>query len=236
MSATQYDIPNISIDVVPLFLNKQDSRLYVVLGRRQFEPFLNEFALPGVLLKADERLDDAARRALRAKAFFLNNDIDAVLDLGTFDNPDRDPRGATVSIAKIATVGKAFAPNNSNSVRVVPIDDIAGDDAKVTLPFDHNNIILHAAVAVSEKLMRNREFTHALLGAEFSTSNIRGVLEQIGQIAEVEVQADFSNLSRALKATGWLERADGLTSDDSTVDSYSYTTGQGRPSARWSWV
>jgi len=225
MSSIQYEIPNISVDVVPIYLDVPNAKINVILGRRQYEPYNNEFALPGVLLTPAERLNEAAARALTRKAFIIHDDLSLLTDLGTFDNPDRDPRGATVSIAKVAVISHTFPPQNSNSVKVIPIDE-ASEASKHKLPFDHNNIIRHAAELVSEKLLHSKDFTRALLGESFTTSSIRGVFDQLATIIpQSDIQVDFSNLGRVLKNSGWVRQ---------TEDTYS--TGRGRPSRRWTWV
>jgi len=225
MSSLQYEIPNISVDVVPLYLDVPNSKINIILGRRQYEPYNSEFALPGVLLTPNERLDEAAQRALTRKAYIIHSDLSLLADLGTFDNPDRDPRGATVSIAKIAIINNLLPPQNSTSVKLLPID-IASDPAQHKLPFDHNNIVKHAADLVSQKLLHSKEFTHALLGDSFTTSSIRGVLDQLATvIPQSDIQVDFSNLGRVLKNSGWVKQ---------TEDTYS--TGRGRPSRRWTWL
>lgn len=78
-------MPNISIDVVPFTI--VDNVVGVMLGKRLFEPFLNEFALPGVLLLQDERIDEAAYRALNVKLSTPMSRVKFLSDAGVFDNP-----------------------------------------------------------------------------------------------------------------------------------------------------
>lgn len=213
MSENQYDIPNISVDVVPIIVDPVTNKLGVIVARRAYEPSQGEFALPGVLLDGPERLNEAAYRALAAKVDIGQDQVVGLFDLGTFDNPDRDPRGATVSIAKIAIINPNALAEGTHAnflpeLRAIPLDTVSGFEATERLPFDHNTIIHYAAEMVSEKLMHSKEFTRALLGEQFTTKTIRVILEQLGTIIpDGDIQSDFSNLGRVLKNSGWVQPA-----------------------------
>ena len=73
----------------------------VLLVKREDAAFAGKWSFPGVLVRAAETFDGAARRALRTKA-----GLDAagwyLEQLGTFGNPERDSRGRVVSVAHLA--------------------------------------------------------------------------------------------------------------------------------------
>lgn len=252
MTDKQYELPNISVDVVPIRVNLDTNKLEVFLGRRIFEPFLNEYALPGVLLSPHERLDEAALRALSEKTKVSANSVEAIFDLGTFDNPDRDPRGATVAIAKLALINSA-AVSHKDATLCVPIDELAADTVK--LPFDHNTIIRAAVVMFGEKFLSSKSFTKSVLGERFTTKTVRGIMDQLGSIAsDVDHSYDPSNLTRQLKSTGWVSVVNeagvvvadgGYSIASSSVAGASYgvsgvrsltaTSSRGRPSRTWNW-
>jgi 8-oxo-dGTP diphosphatase len=225
---TEYELPNISVDVVPVILNSATGTLEVVLGKRIFAPNLGEFALPGVLLTPHERLDEAAYRALEKKLGVQKADVVELIDLGTFDNPDRDPRGATVAIAKLAVITQVPAADNVTSV---PIEKAANDS--YALPFDHNSIVLAASNLIAEKMLFNKAITKAILGDTFTTKTLRNVLVQLQDTENGEnVIFDASNLTRQLKGTKWVE----MVADKETITSLSVTTSRGRPSRVWTWL
>lgn len=225
---TDYELPNISVDVVPVILNAETGTLEVVLGKRIFTPNLGEFALPGVLLTPHERLDEAAYRALEKKLGVEKSAVVALIDLGTFDNPDRDPRGATVSIAKLAVI--TAVPEADNVTRV-SIEKVANDTYE--LPFDHNSIVLAAANLLAEKMLFNKAVTKAVLGDTFSTKTLRTVLVQLQDTDNGEnVIFDASNLTRQLKGTKWVE----MVEDKGTITSLTASTSRGRPSRVWTWL
>lgn len=226
---TDYELPNISVDVVPVMINPSTGKLEVVLGKRIYAPNLGEFALPGVLLTPHERLDEAARRALLAKLGVELSEVVQVIDLGTFDNPDRDPRGATVSIAKLAVVSRI--PEGA-TVTSIPIEEIASND--FALPFDHNSIVMAASHLLAEKMLSNKTITRAVLGEVFSTKTLRNILSQLQASNEGDgVIYDASNLTRQLKGTNWVEMVDGSEAELSLSGT---ATGRGRPPRVWTWL
>src|SRR2546430_16959129 len=73
----------------------------VLLVKREDAAFAGKWSFPGVLVRADETFDGAARRALQTKA-----GLDAahwyLEQLGPFGAPDRDSRGRVASVAHLA--------------------------------------------------------------------------------------------------------------------------------------
>ena len=98
-----WEPPRILLAVDLVILTLRGGRLHVLLVRRGIEPFIGQAALPGGFL-ADEREDilAAARRELREEAGLT--DIPHLEHLGTYGDPDRDPRGRVVSVAQLAIV------------------------------------------------------------------------------------------------------------------------------------
>src|SRR5918912_3242323 len=89
--------PVLEVDVVAFAI--RGGRLHVLLVRRAADPFAGFWALPGARILPDERLADAARRALAERTGL---DVAYLEQLYTFDDPGRDPRGRTVSVAYFA--------------------------------------------------------------------------------------------------------------------------------------
>lgn len=214
------DQPLISIDVVAVRYEPGRQALQVWLGRRVFEPYIDEFALPGVLLR-HERIADAAQRALTTKLGAQPPHTLWLGDVGVFDNPDRDPRGPTLSISKFAVLSGAYTPEPGRHTAV----DLT---SARRLPFDHDHIVDRAAAVLAEKLWSEKLVAQALLGGRFSTRDVAGIQRQLlerGSPTDPPT-IDAANLLRHLKKTGWVRRVDTGTS----------TKAGGRPPTVWEWV
>ncbi len=211
--------PLVSIDVVPFRYDAARGQLLVTLGARLFEPFKGALALPGVLL-GHERVDDAARRALRTKVGVEGAPV--LRDVGVFDNPDRDPRGPTLSITKLAAVAPP-SPAEHLTVAQRPVEEARG------LPFDHDAIVRRAAVALSEKLWADKDLTRSLMGESFTSRDALMVQRRLNQVVGPDHEADLnaSNMQRRIRSTGWVRRA-GTASSSSAKG--------GRPPVTWAWI
>lgn len=213
-----YEQPLISVDVVPLQLDRQTGCVTVVLGERIFEPFLGQLALPGVLLQ-HELAREAATRALREKTGI---DVEAVTiaDTGVFDNPDRDPRGPTLSIAHLAVLDPSTVAGGRG--RVVPLTEAAG------LPFDHDSIVKAAAKTLLDSLWQDAALTRQLLGATFSSRDAGNAQRSLEDVVHGEpVTRDAANLGRKLANSDWVAR---------TEDTGAISPAGGRPPAMWRWL
>ncbi|NEW76456.1 NUDIX domain-containing protein [Streptomyces rhizosphaericus] len=109
----------------------------VLLIERGWDPFEGAYALPGGHVDPGETSRQAAARELAEETGVHVKPAD-LRQIGTFDRPDRDPRGRYVTVAYLA---------------VVPVGTpiVAGDDARTarwwplqalpTLAFDHDEIL-----------------------------------------------------------------------------------------------
>lgn len=210
--------PLISVDVVPLQLDRDSGEINVVLGRRLFEPFIHELALPGVLL-THELVKEAASRALREKVSVDVSEA-AVLDAGVFDNPDRDPRGPTLAIAHAAVL----APGATIGERGVPtpLQNVSG------LPFDHDSIVRAGAAALLAALWRDKDITRQALGETFSSRDA-GCLQRAltTRVDGAPAELDAANLARRIAKSGWVQRL---------PDTGKPAASGGRPPAMWKWL
>src|SRR5258708_693407 len=93
--------PIATVDLVIFIL--PDTGLEVLLMRRDADPFLGCWALPGGWIHADEDadLEAAARRVLRDKTGVETPYLE---QLQSFGGASRDPRGWIVSVAYVALV------------------------------------------------------------------------------------------------------------------------------------
>lgn len=210
MMRTMPTQPLVSIDAVPLVVH--EGQLCVVTGLRIFEPFIGQAALPGVLLNANERLEEAVKRALRSKTGI--NGYRIILHTAVFDDFERDERGPTLSIAHLVILEQV--PEN-DSVRVYPLSQLP------MLPFDHNQIISQACAVLLDSLWVNAELTRALLGENFTTADVVARMKELAAAAG-RAEPVVNNVGRALSSNKSIRKLDAVPQ------------GTGRPPASWRWV
>lgn len=205
------DQPLVSVDVVALAW--RHDALQVLLARRQSEPYLGDLALPGVLLRPGERVQQAAYRALESKGDVRPLQVAWMGPGSFFDESNRDPRGATISL----TMAAVLAPS-VQWVHGAVLQDPG--DAALRLPFDHETILSSTLQnVVAANLWRDTEMTRAILGPRFLTTSVEALHQRL------DVSLGRGNLVRWLSGRPDLER-DQIGEGPGVV---------GRPSARWKW-
>jgi len=126
--------PAVTTDVVAV-RGPSDSR-EVLLVLRAHEPYAGRWALPGGFVDEGERLEDAARRELLEETAVAHEV--ALVHVGAYGDPGRDPRGWTVSVVFLARL--------EDDVAVRGGDDAAeaawfAEGALPPLAFDHDEIV-----------------------------------------------------------------------------------------------
>jgi 8-oxo-dGTP diphosphatase len=146
-----YDYPRPSV-AVDLVLASKEAAPRVLLIRRKHEPFAGCWALPGGFIEMDESLEESARRELREETGL---DTGALIPLGVYGDPGRDPRGRTISVVYLAQV-------NPKTLRPRAADDAADVDwfalsRPPKLAFDHAKILADARRTLKERNARKRK-------------------------------------------------------------------------------
>jgi 8-oxo-dGTP diphosphatase len=199
-----YPHPSVTVDVI--IFNLRDGDLQVLLVRRRNPPFQNMWAIPGGFVHIEESLEAAALRELDEETGLRDVYLE---QLYTFGDPDRDPRGRTITVTYFALV-----PGTAARLR-------AGDDAAEArwwsvydlppLAFDHADILAYALQRLRYKL----EYTAVgfeLLPEPFTLSELQAAYEVI--LGET---LDKRNFRRKIISAGVIEETGG------------YRTGEGRP-------
>jgi 8-oxo-dGTP diphosphatase len=144
----------IAVDVVLFTVNLDEAierAWQVLLVKREDTAFAGKWSFPGVLVRAEETFDRAARRALQTKA-----GLDAagwyLEQLGTFGTPNRDSRGRVVSVAHLAlerSDGLTLAPGHDiMRAEWVPVRGLPAE----SLAFDHADMLRFAMNRAQSKL------------------------------------------------------------------------------------
>jgi len=132
-----YPRPSVTVDIV-IITDEQDP--HVLLIRRKNEPFRGKWAIPGGFVDMDEALAAAARRELREETGIRAPR--RLEQLHTFGDPDRDPRGRTISVAYIAVVdARKIKPQAADDAAEVGWHRLMRPPA---LAFDHGRILAEA--------------------------------------------------------------------------------------------
>jgi 8-oxo-dGTP diphosphatase len=132
------------VDVV--LFTRSSNRVEVLLIKRAGDPFKGLWALPGGFVDEDESLEEAAARELLEETGLSRIRLEQI---GAFGDPDRDPRGHTVSVVFAALLKHRVLPR-------------AGDDASAAdwhsarrppdLAFDHKKILNVALKRMARRL------------------------------------------------------------------------------------
>jgi len=88
---------NVAVDLV--IFTVREGALQVLLIERGVPPFKGQWALPGGFILERETLEEAARRELEEETGLRDVYLEQLYTLG---DPDRDPRGRTISVAYYA--------------------------------------------------------------------------------------------------------------------------------------
>ncbi|MGN0678027.1 MAG: radical SAM protein [Oscillospiraceae bacterium] len=100
-----YDRPSVAADIAAFAIRTNDednyrkdssAKLSLLLIKRGEHPFMNKWALPGGFLRPDETIEECALREITEET---NVTPSAILPVGVFSKPNRDPRGRIISNA-----------------------------------------------------------------------------------------------------------------------------------------
>ncbi len=197
---------NVSVDVLTLRYNQQARHVEIAVAARQSEPYIGQLALPGVTLWEGERLADAARRSVHDK---LGAEVKDLGQLTVFDEPTRDPRGFTLSVAMWAVV----TGDAGDHVVWANLEDVP------PLAFDHDQIVEFCRPLLVERLWRDLAFTRALTGPTFPVSAAVAITRSL-----TGASPDRGNLNRRLASVKGLG-----------VSHKKVVLGRGRPGSLWEW-
>jgi 8-oxo-dGTP diphosphatase len=135
--------PALTVDIV---LATRDIQSNVLLIKRKVKPFEGHWAIPGGFVEEGETLAEAARRELKEET---GQTIGELEQLYTAGDPDRDPRGWTVSVVYLVRVNardvKPKAGDDAKQVKWFPLDDLP------PLAFDHARILERAKARLVER-------------------------------------------------------------------------------------
>ena len=165
-----YPRPAVAVDCVVFGLNQTDC-LQVLLIQRRLSPFAGQWALPGGFVRPEEALEQAARRELQeetgVRGLFLQQ-------LRAYGQPQRDPRGHTVTVAFYALVNlwgyQIKAATDAKQAHWLPMGQLP------VLAFDHIEIV-QDAIATLRASIRHRPIGFELLPPKFTLTQLQRLYE-----------------------------------------------------------
>jgi ADP-ribose pyrophosphatase YjhB (NUDIX family) len=190
----------VGVDNVIFSVDTSQNRLLVLLVMRRQEPFLDQWSLPGTLVRQGESLEDAAYRILAEKIRVKNLYLE---QLYTFGGPNRDPREAMrgygvryLSVSYFALVRFYEAQLIADSVSGIawyPVKQVP------QLAFDHNQILSYGHRRLRNKLEYS-PIAFEVLPELFTLND----LFQLYSTVLGENFADYSNFRARLLKLGFL--------------------------------
>ncbi|UCG69816.1 MAG: NUDIX domain-containing protein [Thermoplasmata archaeon] len=120
--------PSLTVDGIIIHENK------LVLIKRANPPFKGKYALPGGFVEYNEKVEEAAVREIKEETGFIT-EIKGIV--GVYSDPNRDPRGHTVSVVFELNVkgGKMKSGSDAKEAKLFSLDKIP------SLAFDHDVIV-----------------------------------------------------------------------------------------------
>ena len=131
-------------DVMPFLMKYKSSKLTVdgvilkdnkiLLIKRENQPFKGKWALPGGFIEYGEKTEDAVLREVLEETGLETKINDLV---GVYSDPNRDPRGHTVTIVYLLNVcgGCLSGGDDASEVKFFNLDKLP------ELSFDHYTVI-----------------------------------------------------------------------------------------------
>ncbi|EIK98194.1 hypothetical protein PMM47T1_02984 [Pseudomonas sp. M47T1] len=186
-----------SVDIVALRLTAPQ-RLELLLIRRAREPFIEQWALPGVLVNgrcADASLDAAAARALDEKARVAPPHLEQVATVGS---ASRDPRGWSMSTIYLALLCPTTGLEGDD-LRFIDLDEVL--EGRQPLPFDHAALVAQAYARLTAKAVYTALPLH-LLQPRFTVTEALAAFEAcLGQAVQ---HTTLRGRLERMKEKGWI--------------------------------
>ncbi|MBX2863739.1 MAG: NUDIX hydrolase [Leptolyngbyaceae cyanobacterium MAG.088] len=167
-----YPRPAVTVDGV-VFGIDQTNCLQVLLIQRQLPPYIGQWALPGGFVRPGEGLEQAARRELQEETgingLFLEQ-------LQAYGQPERDPRGHTITVAFYALVNlwdyQVKAATDAKAASWWSMKQLPA------LAFDHG-IIVQDAISTLRSTIRYRPIGFELLPIKFTLTQLQRLYEVV---------------------------------------------------------
>ena len=123
--------PSLTVDI---FI--YDDKNNFILIKRKNDPYKDCWAFPGGFVEYGATVENAARREAKEETSI---DVELTKLVGVYSDPDRDPRGHTVTVVFLAkgNFDDRKADDDAKDIDIFSFEDLKNID----LAFDHGEII-----------------------------------------------------------------------------------------------
>lgn len=137
-----YKIPSLTADIF-IF----DDNLNFILIKRRNDPFKNCWALPGGFVEYGESVENAAIREAKEETSI---DVELIDLVNVYSEPDRDPRGHTITVAYTAkgNFNDRKAEDDACDIAIFSAEKLN----EIKIAFDHKKIINDCLKIVKKNL------------------------------------------------------------------------------------
>lgn len=167
----EYPRPMVTVDI--LLFRYSESKLEILLIQRKHPPFKGKWAFPGGYMEMQERLLDAAVRELFEET---GVQTDFLFPLNYADDPQRDPRGRTISFIFGGIISPPFPEiregDDASRAAWIPLKKLPA------LAFDHNVIIEKSWNQLKHEF-RSRYLFGAFLPHQFVSSDLENLVQAV---------------------------------------------------------
>jgi ADP-ribose pyrophosphatase YjhB (NUDIX family) len=198
----------VSVDCI--IFGFDESKLKVLIGRRQMDPGRGEWSLYGGFVAADESIDDCAARTLYELTGLRNLYMRQV---GAFGQVDRDPGERVISIAYYALINVKDYDEKLLTEHGVEWVDI---NALPKLYSDHNEMIRKALKLMRQKL-RTEPVGFRLLPSLFTLTQLQRLYETV-----TGEELDKRNFRKRVKDMDFIEKTELIDKKGSKRGAYLY--------------
>ena len=170
MYTYKYPRPAVTTDAVVWGFYPDSGQAHILLIRRKNPPFQGHYALPGGFLDENESAEECVARELAEETGLTDVPL---IQMRTFSQPGRDPRGHTVSVVFLSMIDMTKhsieAGDDAAQAQWVSLTSIYRDNANLhsdrhgqketnLLAFDHYDIIAYSALFILRNITQGCSF------------------------------------------------------------------------------
>ncbi|MBR4897700.1 MAG: NUDIX hydrolase [Prevotella sp.] len=184
----------VSVDVI--IFGFDQSKLKVLIGRRQMDPGRGEWSLYGGFVGADEGIDEAAERTLYDLTGLRHLYMRQV---GAFGSVERDPGERVISIAYYALINVKDYDDNLRKEHNVEWVDY---NQLPALYSDHNEMV-SKAIRIMRQKIKTEPISFRLLPQLFTLTQLQRLYEAV-----LGEEVDKRNFRKRIKDMDFIEKTE----------------------------